>query len=95
MRELFVYYRVAADRAEAARAAVSAMQTALRQRHPGLQARLLRRPEEADGQQTWMETYALNPEGVAQAIQDDIAAAAATVSSFIEGPRHAEVFGPL
>jgi folate-binding protein YgfZ len=32
----------------------------LRQRHPGLTARLLRRPDEHDQQQTWMEIYAMH-----------------------------------
>ena len=55
MRELFVYYRVRSAQASAALAAVQALQAALRDEVPGLAARVLRRPAEADGLQTWME----------------------------------------
>ena len=41
MRELFVYYRVDAANAAAARRAVLAMHDRLRGVHPGLEARLL------------------------------------------------------
>ena len=61
MTELFVYYRVRLEDAVAARAQVQALHTELRAVAPDLNARLLRRPDDADGQQTWMETYALDP----------------------------------
>lgn len=56
--ELYVYYRVAADHADVLRARVSRAQAALQQAHPGLNARLLRRPPvDATQDHTWMEVY--------------------------------------
>jgi hypothetical protein len=93
MRELFIYYRIRADAASAALEAVHAMQARLRHEHAGLAARLLRRPEEKDQQQTWMEIYAF-PGGVTPALEARIAHAAAAVEPFITGTRHTEVFIP-
>jgi hypothetical protein len=96
MRELFVYYRVRSLQAPAAREAVLALQAALRQQHPQLRARLLRRPEEHDGQQTWMEGYSTDPKrdpaGIDETVQADIEARAAVLSRFVQGERHVEVF---
>jgi len=98
VRELFIYYRIRVDAARAARGAVGTMQAQLTQRHPGLTARLLRRPDEHDQQQTWMEIYAMQrdgePAGVTPQIEADIAAAAAALAPFIAGTRHTEVFVP-
>lgn len=93
LRSLFIYYRIASADAAAARAVVEAMQDTLRERHAGLQAALWRRPQEKDGMQTWMETYT-HPEGVNEAIEADIAAAALALSPRVQGPRHVEVFVP-
>lgn len=92
MRELFIYYRAPQENASALHAEVSRMQTELRARHPGLQARLLRRPEAADGLHTWMETYALPQEGLNDALQGEIETAARAWSHWIVGPRHVERF---
>lgn len=96
MRELFIYYRVRCVDAAAARAAVLASQQHLCDRHPGLRARLLRRPEEADGLQTWMETYATDtmqdPAGITTALQADIEYGAQATLHWVEGSRHTEVF---
>ena len=97
MRELFVYYRVRAADADAARAAVLGFQRRLRARHPELIARLLRRPGAIDGRETWMETYAADagraPEGVDVALQAAIEAeATAALQQWLDGPRHTEVF---
>jgi hypothetical protein len=97
MRELYIYYRIPVDEAPAARDAVDAMQARLRQRHPGLSARLLRRPHEHEHQQTWMEIYAMRGDaaGVTPQIEADIAqAAAAALAPFGVGARHTEVFVP-
>jgi hypothetical protein len=93
-RELFVWYRVRKDRADAARAAALAMQRSLCAERPGLQARLLVRD---DGEtSTWMETYSLpSPpagSGVDVAIEAAIAAAALRLEGLIDGPRHVEAF---
>ncbi|HEX6704904.1 MAG TPA: DUF4936 family protein [Albitalea sp.] len=95
MRELFIYYRIPAASASAALQTVLALQARLRQRHPGLTARLLRRPETTDPQ-TWMETYAfpLDAGGVTLAIEAEIEAAAMGLAPFIAGARHIEVFEP-
>ena len=101
MRELFIYYRlqlVDAAYAAAWQAEVLALQRSLQTRHPGLQARLLRRPEPVDGWHTWMETYAWpqNPCGVATALQDEIESAARALPWPTQQPvtRHIEVFTP-
>ena len=98
MRELFVYYRVRAAQADAARVVALAFQAELRLRHPALTARLLRRNESAPerGDETWMETYAIDPRidaaGVGAALQAEIETAARALEPFINGARHTEVF---
>lgn len=98
MRELFIYYRIRADDARAALEVAQALQARLRAQHPGLTARLLRRPEDQDRQQTWMEIYSLHREGesagVTHALQEQIDAAARALAPFIVGTRHTEVFIP-
>lgn len=93
VRTLFIYYRVASSQAAAARLAVEALQSRLREALPGLQTQLLRRPEEKDGQQTWMEIYS-HPQGVSPQAQDHIEAAARELQALCPGPRHVEVFVP-
>lgn len=98
-RELFVWYRVASARAEAARSAVLAMQRTLQEACPGLRARLLVRDEGEVA--TWMETYArptasLDGEpGIDERIEGAIAAAARQLDAMIEGKRHVEAFATL
>jgi hypothetical protein len=95
MRELFIYYRSHLADAHALQLRVLAWHTALQAQHPGLQTRLLRRPEPADEQHTWMETYALpsSPCGVPLALQHQIEAQAEQLlSPWLIGPRHLEVF---
>ena len=100
MRELFIYYRIQTVRAPAALAAVQAMQQGLRDRHPRLAARLLRRPDEPgdnpNDQQTWMETYSFpDAGGVSFELQAEIEAHAAKVlMPFVLGTRHIEIFVP-
>jgi hypothetical protein len=72
-----------------------ALQADLRARHPGLQARLMRRGDAADGWHTWMETYAApsSANGVCDSLQREIETAAqTTLAALIEGPRHTESF---
>jgi hypothetical protein len=94
MRELYVYYRVRESNAEAVRRDIESMQADLRSTHPGLAARLLRRPQTNDGLQTWMEIYA-HPRGVDEALEADIEARAKHLARHVEGPRHVEVFVDL
>jgi uncharacterized protein DUF4936 len=92
-RELFVWYRVADDRAEEARIELEAMQRRLEATHPALRARLLVRADNG-GLQTWMETYASGEDdaGIDEAMQKRIEAAAAPLVRWLDGPRHAETF---
>jgi uncharacterized iron-regulated membrane protein len=96
MRELFIYYRVHSVDAEASSAAVRAFQARLCERYPALLVRLLRRPGEVDGSQTWMETYATdpmrNPDGITAELQAAIEAQARQQLPAFDGPRHTEVF---
>ena len=99
MRELFIYYRVHLQAVPAAKAAVVAMQTRLRQRHPGLGARLLCRAEpDAAPMQTWMEIYAIDPmthpAGITVELQAEIDTEARELTAWVDGPRHTEVFCP-
>lgn len=57
MRRHYVYYRVDEAELGAVVPAVRAWQRGLCERHPGLQAELLRRPELREGQVTLMEVY--------------------------------------
>lgn len=96
-RQLFVYYRVNASNVDAAIAAAGRVQSALRQRHPGLQAALMRRPDAVNGQVTLMETYALaawvDALGVDEALQRAIELdAARAMAPWIVGERRVEVF---
>ena len=93
MSELFIYYRVRSADAPAVQAAVAQLQAQLRTDYPRLIARLLRRPVEEDGLQTWMETYA-SDDGIGDAMRIDIETRALALSSVLAGPRHTEVFVP-
>jgi hypothetical protein len=95
VRELFIYYRTTIENAGVLQAAAQALQADLQMQHPGLQARLLRRPQAADGLHTWMETYAApqSPNGISESLQSEIETAAiAKLASLITGPRHTESF---
>ena len=95
-RELFVYYRVPAHQADALRVAVTEMHDRLRRDVPCLQARLLRRTDQAADVDTWMETYAMSPAAGAGDVSDGLRATieqrAATWRHLCDGPRHTEVF---
>ena len=96
MRELFIYYRSQPIHAAAVQTRVAEFQAALRRAHPGLVARLLRRPEERNGLLTWMETYAIEPMSHSCRLDDDlqrqIEQHAQCLHGLIDGPRHTEVF---
>ena len=98
MRELYIYYRVRRDRADAARRAVHDLQASLRAAHPGLVTRLLHRDDDGGaGPATWMETYAFaaateSRAGVDAALEAAISAGAAAFASLLDGRRHVEAF---
>lgn len=94
--ELYVYYRVAAERCAAALGEIQALQAGLRAELAGLEARLLQRSEAPEGQGyvTWMEIYRL-PGGL-----DDIACARIEAAGRAHpqgriGPRVTERFQPV
>jgi len=93
-RELFIYYRVRTEDADALRSEVLALQQRLSALHPGLTARLLRRPEPADGWHTWMETYAWpgHVDGVSEALEQSIERHAALALQRFGAARHVEAF---
>ena len=95
MRELFIYYRLDAAGAAAAVATVQAYQQRLRQRHPGLVARLLQRCDDPSDTPTWMETYSFDgPPGMTADLQAQVEAESAALAPFLAGPRHTEAFSP-
>lgn len=98
MRELFIYYRSQPAHAATVQARVHEFQAALCRAHPGLVARLLRRPEERNGQLTWMETYAIetmaSPCRLDDELQRQIEVHARCLHGLIDGARHTEVFLP-
>ena len=94
-RSLYVYYRIDAASVNEAASAVRAFQARLLGFHPELQAALLRRPGEQDGQVTLMETYAMPHGGISDARRARIDDAAACLAPLLRGARHTEVFEPL
>ena len=93
-RALYIYYRIDAARLADAVSAVQTVQARLREAHPELQAALLRRPSEQDGQITLMETYAMAG-GIDAALQARIEEAARVLAPWQCGGRHTEIFEPL
>jgi hypothetical protein len=98
-RHLFVYYKVPADAVPNAAAAAQRAQQRLADRHPGLQAALLQRPEPgADDTRTVMETYDADPahwpEGITRALQAEIETVMreALAPWLAASARHLEVF---
>ena len=86
---LYIYYKVRSEQAEELRIRACDMQQALSKRH-GIVTSLQRHPEEKDGRQTWMETYASAPEGFGEILTQAVADAG--LMSLIDGERHAEYF---
>ncbi len=98
-RELFIYWKLDATRAEGAVAATTAMQDELLRAYPELQARVYRRSDTRSELATLMETYAsvsADAAGVGPALQAAIEAAAARhLQGWCDGPRHVEAFDRL
>lgn len=89
---LFIYYRVRDVHADELMAAATAMQITLQAAHPGLDGRLLRRPEAQEGLHTWMETYGLPPDADPAALAADVERAARGLAPWLVGARHVEHF---
>jgi hypothetical protein len=94
-RELYVYWKLPRAQAGAAFEAVRRFQARLRSTHPGLQARVVQRADEAGPLATLMEIYTRSCAfaGVDAEVQADIEIQAVAALSGLEaGPRHVEVF---
>jgi len=87
--DMYIYYRVPGDQAQALRIRLKKMQEALAREY-GIVGAIKRRPEEENGYQTWMEIYL--------AVEKDFGAIlnravdAAELNSLISGERHTELF---
>ena len=92
MKDLYIYYQVKEEHAQALEARVRSLQAKLAA-DSGVSPQLKRRPESRDGLQTWMEIYPVVGEGFA----DQLAAAAdeAGLLSLTAGGRHVETFMDL
>ncbi|KAF3998943.1 DUF4936 family protein [Glaciimonas immobilis] len=87
--DLYIYYRVATERAPQLAHTVTAMQAELSRRHQVASA-LKRRPEVKDGHHTWMEVYLDIPDDFTTHVAQ--AALKSGADTLIEGQRHAELF---
>lgn len=92
MKDLYIYYQVKEEHAQALEARVRSLQAKL-SADSGVSPQLKRRPESRDGLQTWMEIYPVVGEGFAE----QLAAAAdeAGLLSLTAGGRHVETFMDL
>jgi len=87
--DLYIYYRVRCKEAQTLQSKATAMQHALAAEH-GVATALKRRPEEKNGQHTWMEVYLAVPQDFETVVER--AAKQAGLDNFIDGPRHIEYF---
>jgi hypothetical protein len=89
MKDLYIYYKVRAQHADELELRLRMMQAELGLA-TGIYGELKRRPDAKDGVQTWMECYLATDSSfdaaLSAAVQD------ASLSEFIVGERHAEVF---
>ncbi|WP_426175271.1 DUF4936 family protein [Massilia sp. TWR1-2-2] len=92
MNDLYIYYQVTQEHAAALELRVRAMQARLAGER-GVNAQLKRRPEAADGLQTWMEIYPGTAAGFDAAL--DAAVQDAALAELIAGKRHIEIFTDL
>jgi hypothetical protein len=87
MVDLYVYYKVREQDAQALAPRVRAMQAGLAGHDRAL---LQRRPEARDGLQTWMEVYPGVDDGFDARLEEAVRAAG--LLDAIQGPRRSEVF---
>lgn len=86
---LYIYYQVAASRAQQFDPVAAAMQAELSLQHQ-VNTALKRSAEIKDEHHTWMEVYSSVPPDFLQVI--DQAVAQHGLAAFIDGPRHTEFF---
>lgn len=92
MKDLYIYYQVKEEHAQALEARVRSLQAKLAA-DSGVSPQLKRRPESRDGLQTWMEIYPVVGEGFAEQLA--LAADGAGLLSLTAGGRHVETFMDL
>ena len=92
MRDLYIYYKVSEQHADALELRLRIMQAELGAL-TGVYGEIKRRPESRDGLQTWMEIYAGTGDGFDTALS--AAERDAALSELIEGERRTEVFMDL
>ncbi|MEG1053059.1 MAG: DUF4936 family protein [Janthinobacterium sp.] len=92
IKDLYVYYQVKEEHAQALEARVRAMQAKLAAAS-GVAPQLKRRPDSKDGLQTWMEIYPVVGEGFTELLAG--ASDEAGLLSLTAGVRHTEVFMDL
>lgn len=87
--DLYIYYRVRSEHAEMLQSKAWAMQRSLAKEY-GIVTGLKRRPQEKDGQQTWMEVYQAVPEHFEAILERAVTQAG--LAQFIDGQRKTEYF---
>jgi hypothetical protein len=92
MNDLYIYYQVRDEDAQALLARLRSMQDGLLASH-GVAGQLKRRAEAPDGLQTWMEIYPATAAGFDAAL--DAAVRDAALAELIAGNRHTEIFTDL
>jgi Domain of unknown function (DUF4936) len=92
MKDLYIYYQVKDEHAQALEARVRALQARLAEQS-GVAPQLKRRPESKDGLQTWMEIYPVVGEGFAGVLA--AATEEAGLLALTHGERHTEAFMDL
>ena len=92
MRDLYIYYKVSEQHADALELRLRIMQAELGAL-TGVYGEIKRRPGSRDGLQTWMEIYAGTGAGFDAALS--AAERDASLSELIEGERRTEVFMDL
>jgi hypothetical protein len=90
--DLYIYYKVPEDAADALLPRVRRLQAGLAERQ-GVAVALKRRPETSDGRQTWMEMYLDVPTGFAAALAQALENSG--IPERIDGARHTETFVDL
>jgi hypothetical protein len=87
--DLYIYYRVRCEHAQLLQSKAVAMQRSIAEEY-GVVTELKRRPEEKDGEHTWMEVYSAVPQGFEATIERAVTQAG--LAAVIEGQRHTEYF---
>lgn len=96
-RQLFLYWRATAAEAADARQAALRLQASLRADHAGLQTTLYLRHDDARGEVTFMESYAMpraaGSDGLSAHVRQAIVAQGdAALQAWLRSPRHVELF---